>query len=73
MSTELDTLKEIIYEIRSDDVSYSSIDTKYENYCLKYPVISDRYTMILKKACEPDFDIDKLLWMIDMKTQVDNN
>jgi len=64
-------LKEVIYEITNDTTLYKSNDEKHKFYEHKYQTLSDKYKMIIKKACEPDFDVQKLLWMIDMRYQID--
>lgn len=64
-------IKDLIIEIVEDKSLYKSSSNKNEYYRAKYPTLSEQYKVLIQKACEPDFDIDKFLWMLDMKSQVD--
>ena len=69
MDTEI---KELVIEIVKDELKYESSAKKHEYYRAKYPAISEQYKVLIQKACEPGFDIDKFLWMLDMKSQIDS-
>lgn len=66
-------LKEIVYEITMDDLSYGSPEKKLEYYKSKYPAISEKYKILFQKVCEPEFDVDKFIWMMQMKSRIDDN
>lgn len=65
-------IKDLVIEIVNDDSIYESTGKKHEYYRGKYPAISEQYKVLIQKACEPNFDIDKFLWMMDMKSQIDS-
>lgn len=46
---------------------------KQEYYSKKYEVLYSRYPHIIKKACEPKFDVDRFLWMLSMVDNVNMN
>jgi hypothetical protein len=66
-------LIDIVTEIVADEIPYPSVETKLSHYRNKYPAICEKYKVLMQKACEPDFDMDKFIWMINIKKKVDTN
>ena len=66
-------LKNIVYEIVNDELSYGSVERKHTYYKTKYPAISEKFKILIQKACEPEFDVDKFIWMMNMKHRIDDN
>jgi|UniRef100_A0A6C0CW72 hypothetical protein len=65
----MDSLKEVLLEMEQSPLK----GTKKEEYFVtKYKTIADEYPMIIKKACDDDFDYAKMFWMIDKKLEVDS-
>lgn len=46
---------------------------KLEVYSKKYSDLYAMYPQLFKKACEPNFDVDKLVWMLNMLENVHSN
>lgn len=65
-------LKNIVIEIAADELNYGSSEKKHAYYRSKYPAIGEKYKVLIQKACEPNFEIEKFMWMIDMKNQIDD-
>ena len=65
----MDSLKKVLLEMKSSPLKQNE---KEEFFVTKYKSISDEYPMIIKKACEQDFDYAKIFWMIDKKLEVDS-
>lgn len=65
----MDSLKEILLEMEQSSLKGSE---KEKYFVIKYKTIADKYPMIIKKACEDDFDYAKIFWMIDKKLEVDS-
>lgn len=38
-----------------------------------YPDFVDRYPMLYEKVCEDDFDMNRFMYMMGLKTQIQNN
>jgi hypothetical protein len=67
MSTSIEV---IVDEIRKDEFAFSKKDQKVEFYVNKYPDEADKYPMLIKSACDPSFDFEKLQWMMNMLNKV---
>ena len=71
MSDITNELISIVDEIYNDENPPS--ESKCEKYVKKYPVISEKYPMIIKKVTqEKDFDLERLKWMVVMLTKVES-
>ena len=64
----MDALRSVLVEMQASPLKGT---VKEEHFVIKFKEISDSYPMLIKKACEKDFDFDKLFWMIDQKEKVD--
>lgn len=65
----METLKKVLLEM---EASLLKEKEKEEYFVTKYKTVADEYPMIIKKACEPDFDYSKIFWMLDKKLEVDS-
>jgi len=65
----MDSLKEVLLEMEQSSLKGSE---KEKYFVTKYKTIADEYPMIIKKACDDDFDYAKMFWMIDKKLEVDS-
>ena len=68
----MEELKNIVNEMVKDNAFMNS-EEKLKHYVNKYPKISNEYPMLIKKACEPNFDIQRFKWMLDMIDNVKSN
>jgi len=62
-------LEEIIREIVRETKMNETDKIKY--FVSKYPITSDKNPMLIKKACEENFDMDRFVWMLQMSQSVD--
>ena len=46
---------------------------KLDVYSKKYSDLYAIYPQLFKKACEPNFDVEKLAWMLNMLENVNSN
>lgn len=65
----MDSLKEVLLEMEQSSLKGHE---KEKYFVIKYKKVADEYPMIIKKACEDDFDYAKIFWMIDKKLEVDS-
>lgn len=68
-----DKLLQVIEEIHNCNHKFDDIQNKIEYYSSLYHELFSAYPTALKKACEPNFDIDKFKWMMEMQKNVQNN
>lgn len=64
----MEALKSVLMEMKASSLKGKA---KEEHFVQKFSDISNTYPMLIKKACETDFDFDKMFWMIDQKEKVD--
>lgn len=67
-----DGLKEAIVNDICKNTSMNEKE-KLEYYSKKYESLYSKYPQIIKKACEPEFDVDRFLWMLSMIDNVNTN
>ena len=65
---ERDAILRIAQTIRE-----SRISNKEEHFFDIYKNFSTRYPMLYKMCCEPDFDIEKLKYMLNLMANVEGN
>lgn len=66
----MDDLKNVLYEIEKSPLNPKD---KEKYFVTQYADISNKYPMIIKKACEEGFDFPKMFWMMEQKNKVDSN
>lgn len=71
MFPEEPPLEEIVNEIVHSTQMNEHDKQKY--FVSKYPMTSDKNPMLIKKACEENFDMDRFLWMWEISKNVDKN
>jgi enolase len=59
--------------IMNNTEEFSNEKNKIKYYIEKYPKLSNEYPMIFKKACEPNFDFSKFVWMTNMVHDINKN
>lgn len=47
-------------------------DEKEMYFVKKYTEVSDKYPMVIKRACVEGFDYSKMFWMINKQNEVQN-
>lgn len=67
-----DNLSEVVEEIYKC-TKFNDEKSKEEYYISKYPYLSNTFPMIVKKACETNFDYEKFKWMMDIQKKVKEN
>lgn len=63
----MEGLKNVLNEMQQSSLVGKEKEAYFVN---KYSDISNKYPMIIKKACEKEFDYSKILWMIDQQNKV---
>lgn len=66
-----DALKSAIIDDMCKNTSLSE-KGKLEYYSKKYDDLYAIYPNLFKKACEPNFDVEKLAWMLNMLENVNS-
>ena len=67
-----DGLKEAVVNDICKNTSMNEKE-KLEYYSKKYESLYSTYPGIIKKACEPEFDVERFLWMLSMIDNVNTN
>tara|TARA_X000000368_G_C22867122_1_gene639202 strand:+ start:121 stop:474 length:354 start_codon:yes stop_codon:yes gene_type:complete len=67
-----DNLSEVVEEIYKC-TKFNDEKAKEEYYILKYPQLSNTFPIIIKKACETNFDYEKFKWMMEIQKRVKEN
>ena len=68
-----DNLSQAVEEICKCTHHFDNVQSKIDYYSLMYPNLFAAYPTALKKACEPNFDLEKFKWMMNMQKSVQNN
>ena len=63
----MEELKQVLDEMQQSCLSGKE---KEKYFVEKYYDISNKYPMIIKKACEKNFDYTKMLWMVEQQNMV---
>lgn len=63
-------IMDIVTEIRNYD---GPANRRTEYFEKKYPEFVTNYVSLFTMACEPDFDIERLRYMLDLKNKIDQN
>lgn len=66
----IDEIKAIVEEMIT---SPGNIKNKEHTFQTKYPHFAERYPMLFKMACKPDFDKERFAYILDMMTRVQAN
>lgn len=64
-----DEIMRIVYEIQADP---STETVRFNKYKTRYADFATRYPNLFMSCCAPDFDINRLEYMLRMKNAVDN-
>ena len=68
-----DKLLQVVEEICKCTHHFDDVQSKIDYYSSMYPNLFTAYPTALKKACEPNFDLEKFKWMMNMQKSVQNN
>jgi len=68
-----DNLLQAVEEICKCTHNFDDIQSKIDYYSSVYSNLFTAYPTVLKKACEPNFDLEKFKWMMKMQKNVQNN
>lgn len=68
--TPIDEIKAIVEEMIT---SSGSLKEKERTFQHKYPHFAERYPMLFKMACKPDFDKDRFAYILQMILRVKSN
>ena len=63
-----------IIDVVEEIVNNTALNSKekIELYSKQYSDMYEKYPILIQSACEDGFDIEKLKWMIKVKSQIDN-
>lgn len=64
-----DEILRIVEEIQADA---SDSTTRFHKYKARYPEFAKRYPNLFESCCEPNFDIQRLRYMLNLKAAIDN-
>lgn len=65
---DMNDLKLVLIEIQRSELTYGEEKEKY--FVNTYEKVSNKYPMIIKRACESGFDYAKIFWMIEQQDKV---
>lgn len=68
-----DNLLQVVEEICKCNQIFDDVQNKIDYYSSMYSNLFAAYPTVLKKACEPNFDIEKFKWMMNMQKNVQND
>lgn len=66
----IDEIKTIVEEMITSSGSLKEKERIFQN---KYPHFAERYPMLFKMACKPDFDKDRFAYILQMMSRVQSN
>jgi hypothetical protein len=58
-------LKEALFDIKHTTTKFESDDVKHKHFVTKYPEVCKKYPILIKRACEHDFDHTRFMQLID--------
>ena len=64
---DMNELKDVLEEMKDSSLKG---EEKQKYFVSKYNQLANKYPMIFKKASEPNFDYQKMFWMIDKQDNV---
>ena len=64
-----DEILRIVEEIQADP---SDATTRFHKFKARYPEFVTRYPNLFDSCCEPNFDMQRLRYMLNLKASIDN-